>query len=99
VGGVVAIFLIELAARVNATDKELWVVVGDLPSAYMAVDEDETALEALEKYCDLMDQWIAAVRSDNDLDDVFPVEAEPTQENADALQSRIGFLRNEIIPM
>jgi len=73
------------------------VVVGDLPSAHMGVDEDETALEALEKYCNLMDEWIAAVRTLSDLDDVFPVEVAPTQANADALQSRISFLRAEII--
>jgi hypothetical protein len=35
VGGVVAVFLFHFRERIQGTDEWLWVVVGDLPSAYL----------------------------------------------------------------
>lgn len=61
VGGVVALFLVEFEGKVGGTDDRLWVVVGDLPSAYMVVGGPVNAKEALEAYCELMDDWINAV--------------------------------------
>lgn len=75
----------------------MWVVVGDLPTAYLVVEPEDSPAQALERYCDLMEQWIASVR-DGQLSEVFPVSAEPTLENADALEKRIAFLLAEIIP-
>jgi hypothetical protein len=98
VGGVIALFLVEFEGKIGGTDDRLWVVVGDLPSAYMVVNSDETPQEALENYCVLMDDWIAAVLGSGDLDSVFPVEAPATRENAELLRSRMAFLREHIIP-
>ncbi len=98
IGGVVAVFLVEFDGKIGGTDDRLWVVVGDLPSAYMIVEPDDCAREALETYCLLMDDWVAAVRGDGDLENVYPVEAARTQEHADMLQSRLAFIRKEIIP-
>lgn len=99
VGGIVAVFLFEFNKPIQDTDDKLWVIVGDLPSAYMVVDpSDETPQEALEKYCELMEGWIQAVRSSSTLKAAFPVATEPTPENADLLDRRIAFLLAEVIP-
>jgi len=45
-----------------------------------------------------MEEWIAAVLDGGDLDEVYPVEAEPNEQNAQELESRLQFLRAEIIP-
>ena len=45
-----------------------------------------------------MDDWIAAVLDEGDLDEVYPVDAEPNEQNARELESRLKFLRAEIIP-
>jgi hypothetical protein len=98
VGGVVAVFQVEFAHKVQDTDDKLWIVVGDLPSAYLVVEPVDDPGLALERYCELMDQWISAVRSSSDLRDAFPVTTEPTLKNAESLNRRIDVLRTEIIP-
>lgn len=98
VGRIVAVFLFEFSRKIRETDDRLWVVVGDLPSAYLVVEAQDSPAEALERYCVLMEDWIAAVRDSDNLRDVFPVSAEPTLENAESLEKRIAFLLAEIIP-
>jgi len=97
VGGVVGVFLFELDSTSDA-DGRLWVITGDLPSAYLVTDQAPTPMDALGIYCGLMDDWIRAVRENGNVSDVFPVESAATRKNADLLEKRIRFLREEIIP-
>ena len=97
VGGVVALFLVTFDEMIGGTDDRLWVVVGDLPSVYM-VAEIDTAKEALEAYCELMDDWVHAVLVTHDFSGVFPGDAAATPGNAESLQSRLAFLRENVIP-
>ena len=97
IGGIVGVFLFR-ADVANVGDEWLWVVAGDLPSAYLVVDELPTAVEALDRYCGLMMEWVAAVREGRALDDVYPVRAEPTAEMARTLESRVAVLRDVVIP-
>jgi hypothetical protein len=99
VGGVVAIFLFEFARKIEGTDDKVWVIVGDVPPAFKAVEPDDTPQSVLEGYCFLMDDWVTAVRTGGDFDDVFPVAAAPTEEHADMLESRLATLREEIVPI
>src|ERR1700722_3169081 len=98
VGGVVAVFFVEFPRKIKGTDDKLWTVVGDLPSAYLVVEPDDSPSDALERYCGLMEDWIAAVRGGTHLNDVYPVTAEPTRKNADLLERRVAFLLAELIP-
>jgi hypothetical protein len=99
VGGVVALFLVDFSEAIaDSPDDSLWVVVGDLPSAYFVSESADTPRAALECYCYIMDDWIAAVMNDTDLDEVYPLEVEPNEQNVRELQSRLEFLRTEIIP-
>jgi hypothetical protein len=98
VGGIAAIFLFEFSTPIRDTDERLWVIVGDLPSAYLVVETDDSPADAMERYCGLMEDWIAAVRDGTSLQDVFPVTADPTPESALLLEKRIAFLLAEIIP-
>jgi len=97
VGGIVALFLFEFEGMIGGTDDRLWVVVGDLPSAYMVVGPED-ARDALEAYCELMDDWINAVLVTGDFNDVFPVEAAKTEGNANSLRRRLRFIRKHILP-
>ncbi|MEZ4298870.1 MAG: hypothetical protein R3B70_28230 [Polyangiaceae bacterium] len=97
VGGVVAVFLVDLVRDPGVHDL-LWVVCGDLPTAYLVTDAAPTATVALEVYCELMDEWIDAVRNEAPLNAVFPVGAQPTEDNVARLERRISFLRGELIP-
>ena len=97
VGGVVAAFLVQFDEVIEDSDDALWVIVGDLPSAYVIVEPDDDGISALERYCELMEDWAFNVLKGRSLEDSFPVEAEATQEHAEMLRQRIVFLRTEII--
>jgi hypothetical protein len=99
VGGVLALFLIRFERPIGGfDDRELWVVVGDLPPAYFVTDEAPTPAEALEAYCELMQDWVNRVLSAGDTSECFPVAAEPTKERAETLESRLEFIREKLIP-
>jgi len=98
IGGIVAVFLFKFSEKNKGTDEFLWVVVGDLPPAYFVVDCAPNPKEALETYCELMEDWVSAVRNKTSLEDVYPVGVSPTEEYARMLSSRIESLRSDIIP-
>jgi hypothetical protein len=97
VGGVVGVFLFEILAK-KGVDSPLWVICGDLPSAYLVTEQAPTPTAALRLYCELMSDWIVAVRKGGDLSEVFPVPVAPTKEHAKQLETRIKLLRTKIIP-
>ena len=96
-GGVVALFLVR-ARLASGADEWLWLVEGDLPSAYLVTDNAKDPAAALEIYAELMTAWIDAVRSGRGLDEVFPVDAPADEAHAKMLDTRIKFLRDEIFP-
>lgn len=98
IGGVVAVFLVEFTEPIAKRDNFLWVVVGDLPSAYMVTETCQTPIEALLCYCELMENWANAAMKGKAVKDKFPVQAAANQENARELQKRVDLLRLRIIP-
>lgn len=100
IGGVVAAFLVQLDdKRARNVDEWLWVVVGDVPSAFFVTERAGDGPAALRVYCDLMEEWVDAARGNRSLSDVFPIEGAPADvKHADMLASRIGTMRDEIIP-
>lgn len=98
IGGVLAVFLFEFSEPIAGSDTWLWVIVGDVPSAYLVVDVTPTPTLAIEEYCKLMEEWARAVEDGGSLDDVFPVAAAPTDEHAKMLRSRIRHIRKEVVP-
>jgi hypothetical protein len=99
VGRIVAAFLIQFAERIQNRDEFLWVIVGDLPSAYFVIDHCRTPAQAIQTYCDLMQRWADAVVEHKDLFGIYPVAAQPTADNALLLQKRIQYLRERIGPL
>jgi hypothetical protein len=99
IGGVIALFLFKLARPIDGNDNWLWVVEGDLPSAYLVTDQATNPAAALNVYCELMDDWSDAVLRNRPLADVFPVKIEPTPKHAEMLRSRTKFIRERIAPM
>lgn len=91
-GGVVAVFLFHIAPAHDGVDDWLWVVVGDLPPAYLVTDESPSAVSALRAYIREMRQWTNAARLGRSVDGLIPVDAEPTLENAERLSKRLDFL-------
>jgi hypothetical protein len=90
------IFLFEIEPLNDTVDDFIWVIVGDVPSVYL----DKTissGKDALERYCELMEEWADHVKNNKSLDECYPVDAESTTENAELLNTRVSFLRKELL--
>jgi hypothetical protein len=96
VGGIVAVFLFKIRPRANA-DAWLWVIVGDLPPAYLVTDLSPSPGKALNQYIKEMRRWVRAVEAGKAISDVIPVNAPPTKANAKNLKSRLDFLKTQIL--
>jgi hypothetical protein len=99
VPGVVGVFLLCIEPSSPTVDEWLWVIVGDLPPAYLVTDDAPNPAAALDGYISEMHAWVRAVRDGAPRDDLIPVNAPATPEYADMLESRLRFLRAEVIPL
>ncbi|MGA2600937.1 MAG: hypothetical protein ABSH09_28570 [Bryobacteraceae bacterium] len=95
VGGVVGVFFFRIFPATEEVDEYLWVIVGDIPPAYLVTDENRTPSEALQSYISEMRAWVAAVESGQSIDELIPVNVIPTRESAQALKSRLNFLETK----
>jgi hypothetical protein len=99
IGGIIALYLIKFKHKVPKWgDEEMWVVVGDMPSTYFVTDDAPTPAWAFDIYCELVEDWAHAVLSGASRANVYPLDAPPTREYADALLSRVRFIREDLIP-
>jgi hypothetical protein len=98
VAGVAAAHLFRFSPRVESEEEFLWVVNGDIPTAYLVCDNAPSPGAALSVYCELMEDWVKSVKAGKTLENVFPVQVEPTIEHAHMLEARINFIRKKIIP-
>jgi len=96
-GYVLGIFLFRIEPRLLGVDDTLWVVVGDLPSAYLVCDDAPDWHRALQCYVREMWRWVTAVRSGSGLDDIIPVGVSSTPEHADMLATRLEFIQDHFI--
>jgi hypothetical protein len=102
VAPIVALFLVRYAEPIArgelAGEIEQWVVVGDLPSMCFETEGAATPSLALELYCAIAQDWAERVLAGDDLSESYPIPVEATAEHAEMLQSRIAFIRDELIP-
>jgi hypothetical protein len=98
-GYILCIFLFEIEpTKDSIADDKLWVIVGDLPSAYLDTIKYKTSYNALDFYCFLMEEWIEHVRTGKSLDDCYPVNVRPTLEHANMLDTRIQLIKSDFLP-
>ena len=97
VPGVIAVFLARIVPTKKDVDADLWVIVGDVPPAYLVLDDSPDSNQALLAYIECMEDWVGAARAGDPVDDLIPVNVEPTPENAEMLASRLAFLQEHIV--
>jgi hypothetical protein len=95
IGFVFAIYLFDVVpARPNIPNR-VWVFVGDVPLAYLSIEDAATPLEAFNKYVAGMRRWVEVARVSGSIDgraDLPPVNVPPTPEWAEELGGRLDFL-------
>lgn len=102
VAGVFAVFLLHIFPARDGIGDWMWVVVGDVPSAYLPLDDAESAEKVFEQYLNGMSRWVEFARQGKhgSADDgVPPVRIEATPESAELLHQRLEFLRQLIAPL
>ena len=92
VADVIAVFLCELDRASPKADEWIWVIVGDIPPAYLVLDRTENPADALEVYITEMKKWVDAVRQERSVSDLMPVNSLPETKYADMLSSRLEAL-------
>lgn len=98
VGGVIAVFLGELS--IKALDREwLWIVAGDLPTAYFAAELADTPCLALRHYCAGVEAWAAAVRTKALDAQAMALRAEASLEIAVELSAKVLTVRRIVLPV
>jgi len=98
IGHILGVFRVHLVpVRDRSADPVVWVVVGDVPPAYLAYDEGDTWQLALKGYVAEMQLWVTATRTGDSVKDLIPVSVPPTVEYADMLESRLRFILERIV--
>ena len=97
VGDVFCIFLFEIDNTASADDCFLWVIVGDIPSMYLDIHGPTSSNAVVQRYVDLAEDWIFAVKNGLPVDGCFPFNAEPTIELAGLLEKKISFMKTTLI--
>jgi hypothetical protein len=97
VGGVVGVFLFKITPIGEDVDEWVWVVVGDLPAAFITAEDAPNPACALDAYIGAMEKWVEAARTGASVNDLIPVNVPASPENAQRLDARLRFLDKEIL--
>ena len=81
----------------KGADEYVWMVVGDLPPAYIDIESAVNGACAIQAYTDIMEDWVRTVKEGGDMDEVYPVNVPVNEKHADMLASRIKFIRENVL--
>lgn len=93
VGGVFAVFLIEIENSASPLDNFLWVFQGDMPPAYFVTQDIHTPREALEVYIEHLVAWTEASPGGLATGECIPIDKPVSENTLRALGIRLTMLR------
>jgi len=97
--GILGVFYFELVPTEGTeADRDVWVIVGDIPPAYIDSQECRNGAQALRAYAAAMRDWVDHVRLGLPIDDLIPVNVPAEIEFAELLSARITFIELELLP-
>ena len=94
---IIGVFLVHLRPAAPNVDEWLWIVVGDLPPAYLVADGYPTWKMALAGYVEEMQRWVDATKAGRPVDELIRVNTPPTREYAEMLESRLRTLQETLL--
>jgi hypothetical protein len=96
-GYILAVFYFEIEPNFENVDTAVWIVVGDLPTAYIDTESAKNKYEAIKCYVGIMEDWVKYVKEGKPLKNVYPVNVTPTIENAVMLETRLKLIKEELL--
>lgn len=94
---IVAVFLFEIDTNRTDVDNFVWVIVGDLPPAYITIDDCQNPALALNRYIGAMEDWVEAAEGGKSVLNLIPVNVPASKSNANALKTRLKFLDERVL--
>lgn len=98
IGGIVQVFFFGIQPAHVGVDEWLWVVIGDIPPAYLVTDNCKTPSEALEAYIQQMAKWVDLAKEGLVSRQVIPVSVKATPGEAADLEGKLNLLRQLALP-
>jgi len=96
--GIIYIFLFEIEPGRPEVNRWIWVIVGDVPPAFLPADDATTPFEVLDAYIGALEEWVEAAREGKSVAELIPVNVDATPANAEMLAGRLKFLDDRILP-
>ncbi len=103
--GILAVFYFEIEPVLESADDAVWVIVGDLPPAYLDVVTCPNGAAAIEGYVGAMQEWVDHVKAGKSVEGLIPVlrrnsllPVPPTLEFAETLETRLNFIKRHLLP-
>ncbi len=91
------VFFFEIIPASMDADDRVWIIVGDLPSAYIDIESAANATEAIQAYTEIMDDWVQCVKKGLSTEDCYPVNVPPENKYAEMLATRLQLIRDYIL--
>lgn len=102
VGKVFAVFLCRITPTQRGIDPWMWVMVGDVPPAYLPFEDAASPAQAFRQYIDGMNRWVELARRGEDVtsdERIPPVNVPATAVWAEALRRRLDMLLLLVQPL
>jgi hypothetical protein len=96
--GIIYIFLFEIEPGRPEVNQWIWVIVGDVPPAFIPADDATTPFEVLDAYIGALEEWVEAARKGKSVAKLIPVNVDANPANAEMLAGRLKFLDERILP-
>lgn len=100
-GGLFAVFFFHIRPSRRGISPWIWVMVGDVPSSYLPLDDCRSPLEALDVYIQGMGKWVRLAsqgKTGTAQQGVPPVNVPATPEWAEQLDQRLKILASLVRP-
>ena len=99
-GYILNIFLFKIKPdNKTCPDEYVWIIVGDIPPAYIDVVSAQTASDALNSYIEVMQDWVEKVKDGDSIEEYYPVNVTPEAKYANMLATRLKMLKEDFFPI
>ena len=97
IGGIFSVFLFEITPNREDVDDYVWVIVGDIPPAYITCEDAPNPASALDGYIGAMSEWAEAALAGESVAELIPVNVPATPEAGENLKTRLEFLDSRVL--
>jgi len=91
------IFFFKIVPNSELADDHIWVVVGDLPTAYIDIESASNKAEVIQVYTEIMDDWVRCVKNGESVEDCYSINVPPKLEYAKMLDTKIQLIKEHIL--